>query len=61
MKGVKVGHTAAECTLCHNGTSFEPSVVQRGTNPTYKYFTEKGFKMLEPGEAWASKNARAVA
>lgn len=61
MKGMKVGHAAAACSLCPNGTGFEPGTVQRGTNPTYKHFTEKGFKLLGLGDTWAAKNAHVVA
>ena len=54
---MKLGHTAAECTLCPNGTGWSPSSVRAGTNPSLKYCTEKGVKFLAPGDTRASKNA----
>jgi hypothetical protein len=60
LKSVRVGHPAAECSLCPNGSGFAAGTVRSGTNPTYKYCVEKEVKLLGPGDTWASKNAHVV-
>ena len=59
LKSMKVGHPAAECSLCPNGVEWAPGTVRASSNHTYKYCIEKGVKFLALGETWASKNAHA--
>ena len=54
---MQVGHSAADCSLCPNGTEWSPTTTRVGSNVTYKYCKEKMVKFLGLGETWASKNA----
>jgi hypothetical protein len=51
------GHSAAECSLCPNGTGWAASTVAKKSNPTYLFAIKEKVKLLTAGQTWASANA----